>query len=177
MLGVKFYFWVFSLLFILVCGSWSCSKTDTPLYEVNMQAEFDIPVGLNTIETHYFKIRKVPTFYSQSAGLKGLDTSQIKNVLASKGLMQGVFQAEDYDFISRISIYAVSSIDPNLKREMYYLDQVPLTTDQEIRMLSSSTELKKILSEEFIDLEVRMNFRNFPGPNLRTKIVFGYAVF
>ncbi|MBK9733765.1 MAG: hypothetical protein IPO92_01855 [Saprospiraceae bacterium] len=142
-----------------------------------MQAEFDIPVGLNTIETHYFKIRNVPTFYYQSAGLKGLDTSQIKNILASKGLIQGAFQEEDYDFISRISIYAVSQIDPNLKREMYYLDQVPLTTDQELRMLSSSTELKRILSEEFIDLEVRMNFRNFPGPNLRTKIVFGYAVF
>ncbi len=154
----------------------SCDKETPVLYEVGLEAEFDISVGLNTIETHYFIIRNVPTFYNQFASQKGIDTSSIKSIVASRGLLTGKFQSIDYDFISRISIYAVSRIDPNNKREMYYLDQVPITTDTELRMLSSSTQLKEILRDEFIDIEVRLNFRTFPTSNLRTKIVFGYAV-
>ena len=141
-----------------------------------MEAEFDIINGLNTIETHYFIIRNVPTFYSQSAQLKGVDTSLIKNVVASRGLMRGKFQDIDFDFISRVSIYAVSRKNPSNKREMYYLDFVPIGTNTELRMLSSSTDLKEIMKEEWIDLEVRLNFRTFTGSNLRSKIVFGYAI-
>lgn len=60
---------------------------------------------------------------------------------------------------------------------MYYLDFVPLTTGTQLKMLSSTTQLKDILSEEFIDLEVRLNLRNFTTSNIRAQIEFGYAVF
>jgi hypothetical protein len=155
----------------------SCDKQTTALYEVTMDATFDLPNNFNTIETYYFPIKNVPTFYSQSAALHSLDTSNVSAVLASRGLITGNFQDVDFDFISRVSIYAVSQKDPNLKREMYYLDLVPLTTDTQLKMLSSSTQLKEILSEELIDLEVRLNFRSFSVSNVKARIEFGYAVF
>jgi hypothetical protein len=162
---------VFSLILV------SCDKETVVRYEVSTDAEFEIPIGLNTIETHYFILRNVPTYYLLNASNRGIDTSSIKNVLASKGLLRAKFLDADLDFIGRVSVYAVSKKDPAKKREMYYLDQVPLSTGTQLKMLSSSTELKDILKEELIDLEVRLNFRNFPPSNIRTKIDFGYAVF
>ena len=163
--------------FVLIVSALSCEKERVPRYEVNMDAEFEIQSGLNTIATHIFVIRNVPTNYKISADNRGVDTSSINNIQSGRGLLRAKFGSADYDFISRVSIYALSKTDPNLRREMYYLDFVPLETNDELRMLSSTSELKEILKEEFIDVEVRLNFRQFTGPNLPTKFVFGYAVF
>ena len=168
---------IFVYFFLVILLFTSCEKETVVRYEVPLVAEFDLPTGLNTVETHYFIIRNVPTFYGQNAALKGVDTSTIINVFASRGLIQSKFQDVDFDFISRISIYAVSKKDSNKKREMYYMDFVPLTADTQLRMLSSTTQLKDILKDEFIDLEVRINLRSFTTSNIRAKIEFGYAVF
>ncbi len=165
------------LLILFSIGAVSCGKESIVRYEVAIDAEFTIPPGLNTVETHYFIIRNVPTFYLQNANLKGIDTSSIVNVFASRGLMQSKFQDVDFDFVSRVSIYAVSKKDSNKKREMYYLDFVPLTTGNQLKMLSSTTQLKEIFEEELIDIEVRLNFRNITTSNILTTIDFGYAVF
>lgn len=156
---------------------YACEKESVIRYEVALDAEFDIPIGLNTIETHYFIVKNVPTFYKQSANNRNVDTSGIINVLASRGLIRAKFLDRDWDFVERVSVYGVSKIDPTFKREMYYIDFVPLNTGKELRMLSSTTELKKLLSEELIDLEVRLNFRSFNTAPLRARIEFGYAVF
>lgn len=164
--------YILSVLFLF-----SCEKESVIRYEVALDAEFDIPLGLNTIETHYFIVKNVPTFYKQSASNRGLDTLGILNVLATRGLIRAKFQDRDFDFVDRVSVYAVSRKDPSQKREMYYIDFVPITTGNQLRMLSSTTELKKIMSEEFIDLEIRLNFRNFNTAAIRARIEFGYAVF
>lgn len=59
---------------------------------------------------------------------------------------------------------------------MYYLDFVPLTTGLELRMLSSTTALKEIIQEETMDIEIRMNVRNFTNTAIRATFEFGYAV-
>ena len=164
---------IFSLIAVTII---SCQKDTSFRYEVGLTADFAIPSGLNTVETHYFIIRNVPVFYKFNADRNGVDVATITNVLASRGLMRSTFSEADYDFISRVSVYAVSRKDPTVKREMYYLDFVPVNTGREMKMLSSTTQLKEILSEEFIDLEVRLNFRSISPSLLSTRIEFGYAV-
>lgn len=165
----------FFFLLIVVLFS-SCEKETQVRYEVSLDANFDIPSGLNTLETHYFIIRDVPTFYSLNASLKRQDTAGINQVIASRGLIRSRFNDVDFDFVERISIYAVSKKNPDLKREMYYLDFVPLTTGRELRMLSSTTALKEIIQEETMDIEIRMNVRNFTNTAIRATFEFGYAV-
>ena len=155
----------------------SCEKEAVIRYEGRMQAEFTIPLGLNTIETHYFTIQNVPTFFIQNANNFKVDTASIQNIQASKGLLRATFNDAEFDFIERVSVYAVSTSDPSLKREMYYLDFSPINTGKELKMLSSTTNIKDIMTEENINIEIRLNFRRFPPGNIRTKIEFGYAVF
>lgn len=169
------YLKIFSI--ILLLSILGCEKERVPLFEVNLDAEFEIQSGLNTISTHVFIIKDVPTNYKISADNRGVDTSQITNIQSARGLLKAKFGSADYDFVSRVSVYALSKSDPTLRREMFYLDFVPLETNEELRMLSSTSELREILNDEYIDVEVRLNFRSFTGPSLPTRLVFGYVVF
>jgi hypothetical protein len=172
----KFCFYKALPICIMVMLSSSCEKEIQVRYEVSLDANFDIPSGLNTLETHYFIIRDVPTFYNLNASLKRQDTAAINQVIASRGLIRSRFNDVNFDFVERISIYAVSKKNPDLKREMYYLDFVPLNTGRELRMLSSTTALKEIIQEETMDVEIRMNVRNFTNTSIRATFDFGYAV-
>ncbi|MBK8624583.1 MAG: hypothetical protein IPN86_03075 [Saprospiraceae bacterium] len=166
---------LFTSIFLIIFMS-SCEKEEPIKFEGRMDAEFVIPLGINTVETHYITVRDIPTFFLQNAENFKLDTSNIRNIQASKGSLKAKFNDAEFDFIERISVWAVSRSNPNLKREMYYLDFNPLDTREELRMLSSTSQLYEIIREQSIDLEIRLNLRRFPTSNIKTIIDFGYAV-
>lgn len=165
-------------LFLSVLSlSISCDKERRVSFLGEFDASFDIPSGLNTIETHFFVLRNVPTFYSTKAALAGVDTSNVANINSGKGLMKNIFSSQHLDFIEEISVLAISRKNPEIRREMYYLEFVPFNTNTEMRFLSSTTELKEVLSEDFIDLEVRINLRSFVPGNIRTTLNLSYVVY
>lgn len=164
------------VLFIVIGMITSCEKDPDIRYQALLDAEFVIPTNLNTLETHYFTIENVPTFFFQNAQLHNVDTSSILDIKAAKGLLRATFNDADYDFIERIVVNVYSNKNPR-KKEMYYLDFVPLSTDKELRMLSSTTNLKGTLDSELVTIEVGIKLRRYAPGNIRSKLEFGYAVF
>lgn len=166
------------IVFLLsICSLlWRCSPENNQLYDVRLEAPFTIPAGLNTIETHYFYVRNVPTLYSFWAKSNGIDTSDINSVLSSGGQIESAFQSIDFELINRVSVYAVSQNDPNFKREILYLDFVPVDIGNELRLLASTTQLKEIMQDELIDIEIRINLRQFTPTNINANLLFGYSV-
>lgn len=155
----------------------SCEKPQDIKYEVPIEVDFVIGGGLNTIETHYFTIRNIRTLFEDAASTNNVDPQTIKNIIAYRAIMTTRFNDESLDFIQDIAVYAVSKKDPNVKREMYYLEFVPFETNTELNLLSSTTSLKEILQEETIDIEVRINIRRFFSRDIGARINFSYAVF
>ncbi len=169
-------------LFFIVILSHSCRNDEHcgtfQKFESRLEGTFTIPSGLNTLETHYFLIRDVPTNFRNLALSNNQSIDDIECIVASRGLMRAVFNDFNYDFIERIQVYAVTKTEPIRKREMYFLDFVPFNTDNVLRMSSSTTELKDILLEnETIDLEIRLVLRNFSPGTIVTRIECGFAVF
>ncbi|MBK7697427.1 MAG: hypothetical protein IPJ39_01220 [Saprospiraceae bacterium] len=83
--------------------------------------------------------------------MHNVDTSSILDIKAAKGVLRATFNDADYDFIERIVVNVYSNKNPR-KKEMYYLDFVPLSTDKELRMLSSTTNLKGTLDSELVTI-------------------------
>ena len=54
---------------------------------------------------------------------------------------------------------------------------VPFTVDNEIRLQSGSLELKEILKDDYVDIEIRMNLRNFVPNTIKTRLNMSYIVF
>lgn len=172
----------FSLTGVILIFLIGCNKDEHcgtfMKFEGRMEANFTIPTGLNTVETHYFLIRNVPTNFRNLASVNNMETEDINCIVASRGLIRAAFNDFSYDFIERIQVYAITKTEPIKKREMYFLDFVPLNTGPILRMSSSTTELKEILLEnDVIDLEVRLVLRSFSPGNIVTRIDCGFAVF
>lgn len=154
----------------------SCEKEINYLYQVKMDAEFTIPVGLNTLETYYFTIHDVPTLFKLNADLHKIDTASITDVKASYGLLRPSFNDVDLSFIERV-VVNVYTHDINNKKEMYYLEFVPLNTKKELKLLSSTTQLVNMMKSEVVKIEVGIKLRQYNIGNIKTKLELGYVVF
>ena len=164
-------FRVLSFAILLMLFS-ACGDKETPLFKMNFETEFTIQAGLNTIETHYIIIQDVPSLIESYKSTFNVSDDEISSILPSRADMTQIFSNHPYDYIDKISFWAVSNVDPTLRKEMFYMDFVPLNQGDELQMISSISNLKEIMFEGSFDLEVKLNFRSFPVNQTDNMITF-----
>lgn len=165
------------ITFMIVISLLSCGSDRQELFIVDNEVEFILPGALNTIETHVFIIRNVPSFYRTSLSANGASDDQVVSITATRARLMGSFGTIDYNFIAEISVRALSKSDPGLNREMYFQDRIPFNQSGDLELFSSISELKDILSEEVFDMEVRIRLRQSTPLQIQNKLIFSYAVF
>jgi hypothetical protein len=167
----------FLCFYLMAVGFWSCGSDRQELFIIDNEIEFILPGALNTIETHVFIIRNVPSFYNLSLTANGASDEQVESIAATRARLTGSFGVVDYDFIDEISVRAISKTDPSLNREMYFQDRIPFNHSGDLELFSSISELREILSDEIFDIEVRIRLRQSTPLQLQNKLIFSYAVF
>ncbi len=155
----------------------ACSSDVEPQFEVENEIDFILPGGLNAIETHVFVIRNVPTFFESSLINNGMRKEDVVSISPGRATLTGKFNDADYKFIEEISIRVLSQSDKELNQEMFYQDRIPFNQEGQLRLFGSITELKDILSEPLIDMEVRIRLRTSTAIQLENKLIFSYVVF
>lgn len=152
------------LFFLLVAVSFNaCDKAQTPVFEMDMFFDIDIPPGLNTLETHFFIIEDVPTFATSLLAAQNLGPDDIGNIRGAISTVNSRFSGLNLDFIEDVGVHLVEKDDHNIRSEAFYIfnDFIPLATKSEIEMIPTILDLKDLLLEETVDLEFRINFRSF----------------
>lgn len=152
----------------------SCGDDRVVLFDMEFEAEFEIPAGLNTIETWYFDIPNVKTFYSNFSA--GTDDAAITTINAASCTIDGKFAIIDYDFIQDIYINAWDPSDISTKREVFYREDIPIDDASEIVMFGNLANMKEVLDDDLVNLEVRVNFRNTPT-NLEHRLTLRFQAF
>ena len=153
----------------------SCSKSSEAVFDIDIETFFSIPAGLNSIDTHYFIVRDVPTRIN--AINPNATSDNISSVKANRGRLSGRFQNIDYRFVDRIAITAISQSDPDFRREIFWMDFIPLDQSGDLELFSSLPEVKDILLEELIDLEIRLTFRTFTPTTIDSRIFLNFKGF
>jgi hypothetical protein len=166
-----------TLLFLLLALTIGCNKDTRDSVQGSIDAEFDIPNGLNTIETHVFVIEDVTSFFEQTLLQNGRSINDIDEVLSAKGDLVFPFISGSINFLDKVSIRIYNRFDPNNYKEMYYLDAIPLNANNPLKLFSTISNLQPILENENFDMEVRLKFRAFTPPNLRVRLDFGYTIY
>lgn len=164
------------IYFLLVsfCLLLSCGDGTTPLFEMNVEADLLIPAGLNNLETHYFTLRDVPTridLYSNNT------TSPIDRIQASNATLEGRIFDLDYSIVDQITIHVISNTDPTEKKEIFYNNIIPFSEESNLRLFSSLSNVEPMLTEEFVDLEVRIVFRTFTPREMDTRIIMSFNAY
>lgn len=163
----------FAVLFLIL----GCSKDNRTAYEVRLDSNFELPNGLNTLETHYIYVRNVKMLYSENVAIRNIDTSTIDAINVSFGRLLPRFNSTNLNYFQSVVVNVVSRINPTNRREIYYLEQIPNNQKAELRLLNSISNLKEILKEENVDLEFRFQFRSFPPPAVSLTLDFGYVIY
>lgn len=154
----------------------SCNKDGDLVYDFRLQSLVDVPTGLNTLETHYFILRDIPTFYAANLAARGISEEAVTRVNASRGTFTARFNRYNLAFIRLVTVKALSKRPGGKQVEMFYMEDVPFNEDEELQMLSSLGDLEEIMAEESMDLEIRLQFRASPPPGLTLQLDYGYLV-
>ena len=171
------YFFSALLFVVLTTGNWSCGSGTEPAFFVDLDREFDIPVGLNTIETHIFQLRNVPNFLESGLIGAGVSREEITSIGPADARIVSAFGAIDWSFVSWVEIYAISRQDQSLRQRIFYIDSPDFNNRNEVLLFNTFADMKEIFEEDTFDLEVRLRFRTFVPTNIPARIEFNYAVF
>ncbi len=165
----------FSYFFALFVGSiliGGCGSDDVPEVLINAEADFEILVEKSsTLVTHYYRSFNVRTNISNYTGSK--DGITINPYSAT---MEGIFVKESYGFIRDISIYVISQNDPSKRKEIFYREEILPNEDETLELFPTLLDVTDILSEEIVDIEVRINLRSFVPQTFDNRIRFNYSI-
>jgi len=155
-----------------------CGESATPAFEVALEVQFDIPnsgvaPGFRGTRT----ISGVNTFFAQNLSNNGMSLSDVTSISSGRAVFQSNYQNIDLSFIHEISILAVDRENPSTKREMFYLTDIRFDEDYSTELFGSLSELKDILSDPLIDLEIVLDYRNTIPVNFIGELQFTYLVF
>lgn len=167
----------FFLLMVLGTGSIffsACGSGGDPLFEMPIEAQFDIPAGLDNFQTHYFIIRRVPTF-AQRYGISERDG--VERINAGRGLLAAQFNAVDWGSVREISIHISGSNDLENGKEVFFQDRIDFSGVEELRLFSSLSEVKDILLQDFVDIEVRLNFRRITIQEIDARLNLNFVAY
>ena len=141
----------------------SCNKDDRQeLFELQFPPppiEFDISPGLNTFDTHIYSFSPIPTHYLERLAASGHTAEEVIAIEAKDAYLSSFFGDENINFISRVSIYIFDPFEPANKAEFLYLENIPYREKTNIRLFPGITDISDWIKEEYIGLEIRLNFR------------------
>jgi hypothetical protein len=152
----------------------SCGKSDVPEILVESRCDFIIK-NTSTLVTTYAPILNVPVFYNTTISNNSLDDTNAE-VLPYSCIIRGAFADIPYDFLQDIAVYAVSIKNPTVKKEMFYLENIPYNQGPILELFPSINNLKDIMQEDIIDIEVRVNLKKFVPLEFISDITFKYSI-
>lgn len=162
------------LIFITLCGTWNCSREDIIAADGSLIVNFEIKPGLSPLETHYFIVENIPSIYAQSLTQKGLTKENIKQVNATSGLLASRLGGGNLSFISNVSVRIFQKSDSKNRLEVLYNEQIPVTSNSSIQLIPALSDIRSIVENELVDIEIRLQFRAFPPTNMAMTVNFDY---
>ena len=141
---------------------------------MDLEADFSMRAGLNNLDTHYFIIRGVPTFsanYANSAEAR----DAIGEILPNRAEINARFSQIDWSIVQEVSIWAQSVSDSSIKKEIFYQDRINFGNVEELQLFSSLSEVKDILLQDNVTLEVRVRLRRITPQEIDTRLTMNFV--
>lgn len=162
---------LFSILVSLILIS--CGADDPVLFTMDMEVDFEIPAGLNTIEKHFFEVKNVPT----RSNLYGSNLQNVSRIHAHDAILGGRITVADFGIVDRVSVWMISRQDPTLRREIFFQEFVDFDHRGELPLFSSISEVQDIIRDDFVDLEIQLIFRSFTPQLLDSRLRMNFKAY
>lgn len=168
----KHLFFVFSF-FLILSGS-GCTKDKQVLFTMNLKEQFNVPGGLNSIETHVFVIKDINSALDNYLSSQGLKRDVITKIGAGLAQLNGVFRDGKYGNVDIVEINLVDTEDPSATYEIFYQNKIPLNHTGTLDLFGSLTDITEIIQKKKYNLEIAFRFRN--PTSLKTLHQLDYSI-
>ncbi|MEO1515698.1 MAG: hypothetical protein AAFV95_11810 [Bacteroidota bacterium] len=163
---------LFLLPLALLLGS--CGKNDEQvLFEIPYQIDFEIPAGLNTLETHVFEIRNIPTRLDSLLSSFGIARADIQSIEPQEAQMDVLIDGLEYGFVRQVNVWV---FDQNRQAESFFRDNVPLNTGNRLTLIPTLLSAQDYLMEDRFNLRVELQMQDFSPQFVPTRLRFIYKV-
>ena len=168
---------VLLLLIGITLNIQSCAKNAEPRFYVDIERDFDVNNSLGAIVTHFFELKNIPTKIDQNLDFYGLSKDEIIAISPADAALTTSTGLMDWSLVSSVEIYAISRIDSDIRRQIFYVRDRDIGNNNELRLFNTFADLSEIMLEESIDLEIRLTTIVAVPGNFKAKLLFNYAVF
>ncbi len=165
---------IFKILFITILISLllpSCNRDEPQGYDIFYNNVFEIPAGLNTIETHIIRINDISPNINDFLP-DGIQEEDLVSITPKSIRLISQDGTLELGFVERAFLRIET--DDLSEKEVGYREIVPENTNNILDLVASLGEMKDYLNAPRFDLMVRFNFR-IPPPEfipIRLEVVF-----
>ena len=180
-MGKKGFRLVLAFVAISLLAGAACNRDDQEvLFELNFPPPpltFNILPGLGTFDTHVYTMSPIPTFFSKKLGNSGHTIDEVGIIQAKDAYLNAIFGDVNLDFIYRVSVFVFDPFNPADKVEFFYLDPVPFKDKTSIRLFPGITDIREWMQEEFVGVEIRLDFREISPSFIEMELEMDVRVF
>lgn len=141
----------------VIAGTFNSCREDQPkeLFEMTHVVDFELHAGLNTLETHFYRMTGLQSQFQARLNDLGIPAADIVSVTPKFASLSTVFADEDIDFIRQVFVRVFDPSDPqNANIEVFYLDPVPPNTRKTIRPFPGLSNIKSIVTQPAYGIEI-----------------------
>lgn len=163
-LGISFVGLIVGVLLFGGCGP------DDDLIGIQMpyRYQFDVPAGLNPLNTHFFERSGLVT--NASALLGNNEVGRIIPYTASLTSLDNV----DFGFIREIEVRVKDPDNPGLEIPVFYREELPQNTGRNINLIATQANITNILNKPSIDVIVEFKLYSTSGQTFQTDLQLSF---
>lgn len=161
----------------LIIFNTGCTKDPGHSFEIDMFFDLDIPAGLNTVDSHFFIMEDLPTFYEAFRDGANFTDDDVVSIFSGRGRFSTRISGIDLSFINGIGIHILDPDDHTIRKEAFYIDFVPLGSKEDIDIIPSIVNLTEYLKSPTVDVEFRIDFRTFIPSVVDSRVEMNFLVF
>jgi len=155
------FFPVPGLLAFLIISFAGCKKEDVaPGFDMIYQQEFTIPAGIGPFVTHHFYLKNISTRYLAQLNQAGRTDAEITAILPAQAALVGIFGDANFGVVEEASLRVYQESDPNGFIEAAYRFPTPLDPNNNLDLIPTLANVKKIMKEDRFSLDLALRLRN-----------------
>ena len=148
-----------ALLLFASLGLAGCEKEEVGQRLEFQQRQFGIPAGLNPAFAYNLTLNDLSTDHARFEAETGIAWEDWSRVTPARASLIINEPGLDWSFAQEVTLNAYSMSDPDVQREIFYRDQIPLNIGNRLDMIPADFDAREILSDD--EFGVRLQLRRF----------------
>ena len=155
---------IVSLFLLSGCGS------DDELIGIQMpyRYQFDVPAGLNPLNTHFFERIGLVTNATSLIG-----NNEVDRIIPYTARLTSLDNV-DFGFIREIEVRVKDPDNPGLEIPVFYREELPQNTGRNIDLIAIQTNIGNILNKPSVDVIVEFKLYSTSGQTFQSDLQLSF---